>query len=287
MVFFEDAIARDSSFGLDDAIGWAADDFVEGFEERWGLDASKPPEGVEVDEWLRARKLRGLAQSIARVAATLMREKGLGRDRLSTPRELQERAGERQLEIERILKLIEEKLGKDATWQFRSALLPTELDDPRTEANIFQNMLQLEAASLFPHNLSAIAKRMYGLTDYLFRNRGERSAAYLGRLARCYILDMRTEFTVMARAVLDAGLQEVVDDSDVPATVGAARWVGLERRIAYLESRGVFDAAAGRAARDIKVAGDDAVHNTPGLEPAFDDTLDRLRIVFDALERVP
>jgi hypothetical protein len=148
-------------------------------------------------------------------------------------------------------------------------------------------MLQLEAARLIPYDPAKMATRIYGLTNYLVQHRDERSTAYLSRLAKCYMLEMRTEFTVMARAVLDAALQEAVDDAEVRATVGAEREVTLERRIAHFSASGVFSRGVEQAARDVKKAGDDAVHAVPGLEPNPDDTLRKLVAVFEALDAGP
>src|SRR5690606_29432174 len=99
-------------------------------------------------------------------------------------------------------------------------------------------------------------------------NPGEFTSAYLSRVAECYIRDMRPELAVMCRAVLDTAIQQVADDEQVKNIVGAGRrgHVGLERRIEFCRSCGIFDDEVRDAAERVMDAGDKAAHVVPGLE---------------------
>jgi hypothetical protein len=280
---FEEQIWSDARFTLGAALDTAESDYRQDFDERWGLDAVQPPPGTDHDDWLRAKRLGGLARQIAEAGYTLLMRKGLGKQTLAHPQLLQESAGEHQQRIDRALTFIHEQYGEDMWWTLHRALLPSDLDDPRTEFGLFQSVLQLEAATLFPYKLYAIAERLRFLVGHLVKYRGNRMAAYLSRVTSCYVLSLPTEFAVMARAVLDSALEEVVDDETVRATVGSGPDLGLERRIAYFEAIGVFDAEASRAARNVKKAGDDAAHTAPGLEPSLETLLADLAKALSAL----
>jgi hypothetical protein len=285
MGLFEDQIKEDSGFTLSYALDWSESDFRQDFARRWGLEAKEPPEHLELDDWLRAKKTCGLAAQIAEVAATLLARKGLGHGGLSVASELERQAAEYQEKVDRLLSLIEQNLGTSAWSQLYRALLPSELSDPRTEANVFKNAFELETARIFPYDLQRIAKRLHALIGFLVQHHNARTSAYLGRVAACYSLGLRTEFVVMARAVLDTALQEAFEDDLIRTTVGAGSEVGLERRITYCESEGVFDRDTGAAARRVKKAGDDAVHFSPGLEPESDAILQDLVRCLTALPR--
>jgi hypothetical protein len=80
---YTDLIAQNAEYTLADALDAAESDFRQDFLEYWGLNASAPPEGVELDEWRDLRQLYGLAKQVAGVATKLVSRKGLGPQRLA------------------------------------------------------------------------------------------------------------------------------------------------------------------------------------------------------------
>src|SRR5437899_7831694 len=160
MGLFEEQVWSDARFTLAHALDIAESDYRDDFGERWGLDAPQPPTGCDRDHWLRAKRLAGLARQIAEAGSTLLLRKGLGKQTLAHPQLLQESAREHQQRIDHALKFIQEQYGADMWWRVHHALLPSDLDDPRTEFGLFQSVLQLEAAALFPYKLHEIADRL-------------------------------------------------------------------------------------------------------------------------------
>jgi hypothetical protein len=92
------------------------------------------------------------------------------------------------------------------------------------------------------------------------------------RVAECYVREMRPEFAVMCRAVLDSALQEILTDEAVLKRVGGDT-ATLERRIQAAYSVGIFDDSSFKSANVVREAGNTAAHLTPGLETPMDDIL--------------
>lgn len=277
---YEDTIADNSGFSLDDALDSAESDYRQDFLEYWGFESDQPPSTLDRDDWLEYRKIYGLAKQTAEAATTLLQRKGLGRDRIALPQVLAQEASNVQEKVREILKVVD----PGDWWKAYQLLLPYHTADPRTKYNVFKNTLQLEAARLFPYWPGKIAERLQVLVGYLVRYPNARTAAYLARVAACYSLDMRPEFAVMARAVLDTALQDLVDDDTVRSVVGADRHVGLERRIEYATREGIFDRETKAAADLLRRAGDVAVHTMPGLEPDLESMLGALVKALTSIE---
>lgn len=285
MGYFEDTIANDSSFTLDDAIDIIEREFREDFLEYWGLDATECPEHLERDDWIECRKIYDLARQTASVATSLLQKKGLGKSRLALPDVWRTEGEAQQLRIDKLLEMVEE-LPESVRWQVSQAFLPFQPSDPRTKHNIFRNALQLEAAELFRISVGNIASRLRVLVDYLVRSANPRTASYLKRVATCYALNMPTEFAVMARAVLESAIESFVDDETIEARLGrlGPTNVRLERRIEYCSAVDIFDSATQEAANRVRVAGNQAAHAAPGLEPDLDTLLEDLVKSLEAID---
>ncbi len=280
---FEDGVAASSAFSLDDAFDIAESEYAEDFRAYWGFDTKQTPEGLEEDEWRELQRMQGLAHQIAEVAASLLQRKGLGKDRLLEPQLLASEAERANVLVHQFLDMV----SKEDWVAAHQALLPTDPSDPRTRFNVFRNALQLEAARLFPYSPAQTASRLSSLVQFLVRFPGSRAAAYLSRVAKCYVLDMRPELAVMARAVLDAAIEEFADDASVRRLLrlSSNERIGLDARIQFCAVTGAFDEACVRAARIVKRAGDTAVHSAPGLEAVADEILEALTVALAALEK--
>ncbi|MGH7500288.1 MAG: hypothetical protein ACREL7_00885 [Longimicrobiales bacterium] len=99
---------------------------------------------------------------------------------------------------------------------------------------------------------------------------------------------MKAETAVMARAAIDAAIQERITDEVVKQAVGSRRddRIDLERRIQACVERGWFASHEFECATRIRKAGRDAAHFSPGCEGDIDDLLGDMTTVLKALERV-
>jgi len=277
MVFFEDNIAGDSRFSLANALEYAESEFREDFLDHWGLEDDECPETLDHDEWIECRTIYDLAKQIAGVATTLLHRKGLGGDRLARPELWRAESSERQQKVEKLLETIAH-LPDSLRWQIEKALSPTDPSDPRTKYNIFRNSMQLHAAELVRISVGDIADRLVALVNHLARSADARTASYLERVAKCYVLNLPTEFAVMARSVLDSAIESRVDNEAVVALLGprGRNGIGLKRRIEYCAATDIFDSETERAATRVRETGDDAVHLVPGIKYEMDSLLEDL-----------
>ena len=285
MTFFEDRVARNSLFSPDDAIDDALCEYEDAFRKWWGLDASMPPDDYGEDDWREYQRFDGLAKQIADVGAKLLLRKGLGPSRLTAPSEMERESADYQDRVDQFLQAVKERLPSDDWWNLEDELKPTAATDPRTKFNVFQNCLQLEAARLFPYRLRDVTTRLSQLVHYLSRYTNDRTRAYLNRVAKCYVLDMPTEFAVMTRAVLDTTLEHQFDDEHVRGhfRLGPSERIGLGRRIEFAASIRALDEEWEQGARFINESGDRAAHDTPGLEPNMEKLLEAMAYVLGAL----
>ena len=284
---YTDLIAHDAEYSLADALNAAESDFGQDFVEYWGLDAHQPPDGVDLEEWRELRRLYGLGQQLAEVAATLLKRKGLGPGKLGEAVELAELARDFQAKVDVLLDGVRDKLGDEAAAKAYWQLLPQAPKDPRTRRGVFQTSLELGTSRLFLPPLKQVVARVQMLLKFLVAGHGERTNSFLSHVARCYCLDHRAELAVMCRAVLDTALQDIAPDDVVRAKLGgrAAERVGLSRRLDYVRASELLSAAEVASMDRVKSAGDDAVHIAPGLEPAPDTLMSDLVAGLVAIER--
>ena len=237
---YEELLRLRPGFSLATAIDLAETEFCRAFIEVWGLEADRPPDEMDRDDWLACRRVYGEANSIAAVAAALVHKKGLG----------------------------PAILAPAGTYSKTRSKLPLGISLPAT--------------------LDEVAGRLESLVKYVVRSQNERANAYLSRVATCYCLGLCSELSVMARAVLDTALQDVVSDESVRKGLSLANHVriGLGNRLQYLQRYDLVADAPMRAMERIKNAGDDAVHTAPGLEPQPDTTMTDLVAAIGGVEEL-
>jgi hypothetical protein len=290
MGFFEYVLVESPTLTYSGAIDWAREDFIQDFEEHWGLLDAAPPEGVAVEDWQRLKELSSLAQKMALGASTLIRPRRLSSQRMALPAFLRVEASKQQELVDSILQTIEEAEGgekySEFWWQLYRLLSPRSADDPRVQQAIFDTYSEIEADKLFGTTPARIAHQMGKLLPYLLQEQSELTTAYLTRVAGCYVREMKPEFAVMARAVLDTAIQAKVDDDAVRSTVGGRRDgnVTLAARIQACLAVGVFDQPTFDFAERIREAGRIAAHVSPGLEGNIDALLEALVACLRALD---
>jgi hypothetical protein len=263
MPYYDEEIWRDARFTLAQALDDAASDFVSAFRQHLGLDGTEPPSHLDKDDWLAAKRLAGEAEKAAALASTLITRKGSGRKMQPMMEVMAAEAERHQRDIDAVQRRIEALVPDVNRWKLYVALAPSDVSDPRAAHAIFQTLLQQQALELQPE-LGALTRRLCALLDYVVRYPNPRAAEYLGRVARCYILDMLPELAVMARASLDVALCEIVPDADVRRYLRMQdrERVGLGARLEYFKGMGLLKEASTSAER-IKEAGDAAAHGNP------------------------
>jgi hypothetical protein len=273
-------------FTLGAALEFTESDFREDFADVWHLDADFPPEGMDHDDWLACRRVYGMARQVADVAMLLVRRKGIGPQRLAVGEQLHAEARAHDRHLDELLEAVRPHLEPKDFARVQAQLDRPSADDPRSRRGIFVNTLQLAARSIFPPTLDEVALRIETLVKYAVGAQNERTNAFLGRVATCYCLGLRTELAVMARAVLDTALQEVVPDEPVRQALGLPKRerVGLSSRLRCIDAFDLIRGDARHAMDRLKRAGDDAVHTSPGLEPQPDSIMRDLLAALSAAD---
>ena len=284
MPYYDDQISQDARFTLAHAVDDAVSDFLAAFRKHWGLDDSAPPRHLATDDWLTVKKLSGEAEKAADVASTLIRRQGA--DKLRADAEFMDsEAATLQSRVEELKCRIEGLFPNINAWQLYVSLAPSDIGDARARHAVFQTLIQHHALKQFQPDLSVLASRICSLLGYLVRYPNQRAAEYLGRVARCYLLDLPVELAVMARATLDVALQEIVPDTEIQKHFGrqVRERVGLAVRLEYFKGLALLKDGAATAADRLKEAGDAAAH---GRERQFtaDSLLTDLAEVLTALD---
>lgn len=219
-----------------DAVQGSIEGYWDDFQARWGLNEDEPPAWMKRDDWLTARILDRIASNWIKAA-----------------RHLGQPAGYNPIpEIMLDLDELSHGFGED--------LRENQFIEQRVQVGLALG----SAESLFDQGRRAIA-----LLKHLISVPGERAKAYLTRVADCYINGMETEGVVMCRAVLDAALQEGLDNGTIVragnAKLNRIDKVDLDDRLRHLKRERAVSGAALAAANRVRTAGNDAVHVSPGL----------------------
>lgn len=281
---WEDLIAKDAKFSLDDALDFADAGYREDFTRHWGLDATAQPEWLDADEWIAYKRLHGFAQTVARVGTTLLSRKGVGAARLREGEFMLQEAATFERQVQDLLSRTDDpEVRRELASLLETPFLPS---DPRTKYALFYNTLQLEVTVAVPYSPRAMAEKLRLLAQHVVATKNARVIEYLSRVARCFLLDMPAEFAVMARAVLDVALKDVIkDDDSVRRKVGAGKHVTLDDRLRFCEALGILDGHTLKGARSVKKAGDDAAHGELEEELDLERLLAGMAKVMTALER--
>jgi hypothetical protein len=206
------------------------------FEEYWGLLAAEPPEGVEPADWELARLLDLVGRNLVGCAQMLTARPELAHVlRRSHPDE-------------------------DPIGSLR------DLSSYNVSRDRCEIQLAWEATSL----LGAAKTRSMELLLFLSAfTLSPRAAAYLDRATQLYIWGFDPEVAVMCRAVLEAALEERIDESEL-LSLGQRRGKFGFQFYQYVEAaaqKGLISPENRKFADQIREAGNKAVHVSPGLEP--------------------
>lgn len=160
------------------------------------------------------------------------------------------------------LRLAEELSGEDfeTTYELQEALEPgLYLDLPETA-------IQLELVGRLAADLPALVARTEEVLRLAADFRVAREvAAYARKLGRCYVAGLDTECVILCRSVLDAALKDVLDDEAQPRN--------MARRIDAAVQEEIMHPDWQEHAHCVRIRGNKAVHDEPGLTTAVYDTL--------------
>lgn len=275
---WDDLFGENTSFTLDDALDITGGNYEQDFREYWGLEASTAPDWMEHDDWLAVKKAFGMGVQSAALALALVAPKGVGPGHLESLKEVRRKAEEFS-ETLRDIKLSAIESGNE---NLLSAIKriedPVAPGDSRTRLGIYENAVQMSLCGALIPSLRTAAQRVERLLSCVQKVTNPRVSAYLSRVARCYCLDLRTEMAVMSRATVDAMLEDLIPNEAVEQAVGLGTraQIGLASRINAAIALKTGDSRTIAAIQKIKTNGDEAAHNTPGLEPTCDDQLNLL-----------
>lgn len=263
----------------------SADRFAEAFEVEWGLNRAEAPEGMDADSWLACKRVYGIAGQVAETALRLVREKGVGDGRLTEGDRLTEEAREVERKHNEIRETLGPYLTHDQRLDLERLLRQPSADDPRSRRAVFENTLQLAARATLGSSWDNVAWRMERLAGLAVRSQNPRCDSYLGRVATCYCLDLRTECAVMCRAVVETALEDVTDDDEVRKALRLSQRepIVLATRIAYLDKMELIDTEIRAAIDRIREGGNSAAHAMPGLEPDLDSLLEDMVEALNAI----
>lgn len=224
---------------LTDTLAVVAQNWVEEFRKTWGLDASVPPNGVERHNWEFALICDQIAARIVAASRTLARGHG--------------------------------NLGE---------LLNTLRDDfgvvPEQDT-FFIHVLEAHLASDLEDELDRMRLRALKLMRYLVDVKSERARAYLARVGACFLRGLKTETVVMSGAVIDAVLQELLNDEEVRASgIRCGKYVSFGNRIEFMGESGRWDETNVKIAFRLADERNKAVHTAPALARDVVEVLDDL-----------
>lgn len=226
---------QDDSY-LTDTLAVVAQNWVDEFRKTWGLDATVPPNGMERLNWKFAKVCDQIAAQIVAASRTLERNRSNLNDRLN---------------------LLNEKLGLDL-----------ESD------TFFIQLLEAHLAYDLEDELQRMRMRSLKLVRYLVDIKSENVRSYLARVGACFLRGLKTETVVMCGAVIDAALQEALDDNEIRASgIKCGRYVSFGNRIEYMNQSGRWDADTAEIAFKLAKDRNDAIHTTPALTRSVDEVL--------------
>jgi hypothetical protein len=225
------------------------------YEEYWGIGADELPPHLTVEQWAAARRFDAAAPALGRAALALNL-------RAANP------AAELPVLNPAGLGFVRSILaGYAETPIVRDRLAFDLVDD---------NLTRLEHA---PARCADLLQLVLG------QHLDERTASYLSRAARLYILGFEPEAVVMSRAALDVALQERLTDAVMASHTGKQRRrYALDERISAASRIGLFSSEQKEAAHRLRRAGNEAVHLAPAfLVEGVPDALTGIRILADLL----
>lgn len=222
------------------------------FRAYWQLDASEAPDGMSAEEW-------ELVRLLDRVGAKSM---AVARE-LRVPSELAALLKERR------------------PWD-RPEIAAKEL----LRYNVAVDRAEIELGGEAVGRL-AVGKDRLLLAHYFVQGHGlsARACAFVDRMVQCFIWSFDAELTIMARAVIEAALEEAIDEADLAklglkkGRHGFAFWQYRDAAVKL----GILNESTLESVDEIRAAGNDAVHASPGLHPPAIRTLATVVHVLGAL----
>ena len=260
--------------------GVAHTEFEVGWKEHWGIGHEFAPSSIDPDMWEDANRFFADANRICEILYT-----STGRQPPPALRELRDKLeedtdreiGEWNEEFENIEALV----GESARVELEEKHWNKDLEAPMRLA-LFDTSMQIFAYKYFGTHAGDLAARAVELVRSMIRVKGEAARQYLGRVAVCYVHDMRPELAVMARAVMEAALRACVDETTVSAR--GKRHPTLIDWVEAARTNEILPHEAYEAALRVKRGGDDGIHNIPQQAPERQVTLAQLITVLEAID---
>jgi len=221
---------------LTDTLAVVAQNWVDDFRKTWGLDSSNPPNGMETFIWEFARICDQITAQI--VSATRNLERG-------------------QVNLEEFLHTLRDKIGVD----------------PEKDT-LFAQLLEAHLADDLEDELDRMRLRTLKLVKYLVDEESGRVRAYLARVGACYLRGLETETVVMCGAVVDAALQDHLDDDEVRASgIRCGKYVSFGNRIEFMGQSGCWDEDTVKIAFGLAEERNNAIHTEPELARSVDEVM--------------
>ena len=236
---------QDDSY-LTDTLAVVAQNWVDDFRKIWGLDATVPPNGMNRFNWEFAKVCDQIAAQIVAASRSLQ----------SNHSNLDER-----------LNILRDKLGLDLE-----------------KDTFFAHLLEAHLAGDLEDELDRMRLRALKLIRYLVDVKLERVCSYLARVGACFIRGLKTETVVMCGAVIDAALQETLDDIEVRSSgIRCGRYVSFGNRIEFMAQSGRWDQDTVTVAFRLAEERNNAIHTAPELTRDVEETLEGLVLLLSKI----
>ena len=221
---------------LTDTLAVVAQNWVNDFRKEYGLDATAPPIGMEQFTWEFAKVCDQIAAQIISASRTLERNRSNLNEKLN---------------------LLNDKLGLD----------------PESDT-FFTHLLEAHLADDLEDELNRMRLRSLKLVRFLVDIKSENVRSYLARIGACFLRGLKTESVVMCGAVIDAALQEALDDKEIrSSSIKCGRYVSLGNRIEFMKQSGRWNSDTAEIAFNLAKERNDAIHTSPELTRNIDEVL--------------
>jgi hypothetical protein len=221
---------------LTDMLAVVAQNWVSEFRDSWGLDAIAAPSGMEPLDWEFAKVCDQIAAQIISASRTLESDRSNLSERLD---------------------LLKDKLGLDLE-----------------NDTLFTQLLEAHLVDVLEDELSRMRLRSLKLVRYLVDIKSENVRSYLARVGACFLRGLKIETVVMCGAVVDAALQEALDDIDIRSSgIKCGRYVSFGNRIEFMKQSGRWDSDVAEIAFKLAKERNDAIHTSPTLARSVDEVL--------------
>lgn len=231
---------------LTDYLAVVVQNWIDDFRKTWGLDATVPPKGMDDLNWRFFKVCDQIAAQIVAASRTLERNRS----------NLDER-----------LNILRDRLGLDLE-----------------QDTFFIHLLESHLAEDLEDELDRMRRRALKLTRYLVDVESERVRSYLARVGACYLRGLKTETVVMCGAVIDAALQEALDDKEVRSSgIRCGRYVSLGNRIEFMEQSGRWDLKTAKLAFKMAEERNNAIHTAPELARSIEEVMENLVLLLSKI----